>query len=74
MICKKTIDEHVLKLLTDKKGLSDEIVGDIAEGSLTFSNADEVLFKGEEEGSVDALFSAVFNAKENIKCPVVTEA
>lgn len=66
LICKKTIDEHVLKLLTDKKGLSDEIVGDIAEGSLTFSNSDEVLFKGEEEGTVDALFSAVFNAKETI--------
>lgn len=63
LICNKTIDEHVLKLLAGKKGLSDEIVGDIAEGSLTFSNSDEVLFKGEEEGTVDALFSAVFKGE-----------
>jgi SNF2 family DNA or RNA helicase len=58
-VCKKTIDEHVLDLLAEKKKLNDEVVGDIAEGSLNF-NQDEVLFKSEDEGTVDQLYTSVF--------------
>jgi SNF2 family DNA or RNA helicase len=59
MVNKKTIDEHVLDILDGKKGLINQIVGDIAEGAIDFKN-DEVLFK-EDESSVSALFDSVFS-------------
>jgi intein/homing endonuclease len=59
MVNKKTIDEHVLDILDSKKGLINQIVGDIAEGAIEFKN-DDVLF-GEDESSVSALFDSVFS-------------
>lgn len=60
MVNKKTIDEHVLKVLEGKKDLITTIMGDIAEGAVDFSGkGDEVSIEG-EEGEVDALFSSVF--------------
>jgi SNF2 family DNA or RNA helicase len=57
MVTESTIDEHVLDVLSDKKWLTDQIMGDIALGALEFSK--EVDFK-EEQGDTDALFSKVF--------------
>lgn len=59
MVNKKTIDEHVLKILEGKKDLIGEIIGDIAEGAIEFKDG-EILFK-DEEGSVDALYGSVFS-------------
>lgn len=56
---KGTIDERVLKVLSGKKELINEVMGDIAEGAVSFG--DEIMFK-EDEGSVDALFNAVFRS------------
>jgi SNF2 family DNA or RNA helicase len=55
---RKTIDEHVLKILEDKKDLITDVMGDIAEGAIEFGKTD-VAFK-DDESSVDALFSSVF--------------
>jgi non-specific serine/threonine protein kinase len=60
MINKKTIDEHVLKILYDKKDLINNVIGDYAEGTLEFDNS-EVVFK-DEESSIDALFHSVFSS------------
>lgn len=54
----KTIDEHVLKILEDKKDLITDVMGDIAEGAIEFGKSD-VAFK-DDESSVDALFNSVF--------------
>jgi SNF2 family DNA or RNA helicase len=59
MITEGTVDEHVLEILEGKKKLNDQILGDIAEGSLEFSKEDEVDL-GYEEGEVDALYRSVF--------------
>jgi recombination protein RecA len=59
MVNRKTIDEHVLSILDNKKGLINQVVGDIAQGAIDFKNND-VLFK-EDESSVSALFNSVFN-------------
>lgn len=59
MTNKKTIDDHVLKVLFSKKDLVTGVMGDLAEGSLEFSKKDEFLFK-DDEGSIDALFDSVF--------------
>jgi SNF2 family DNA or RNA helicase len=59
MINKKTIDEHVLQVLEGKKDLINTIIGDIAEGAIDFKDTD-ILFK-DEESTIDALFSSVFN-------------
>lgn len=55
---KKTIDEHVLEILENKKDLITDVMGDIAEGAIEFGKTD-VAFK-DDESSVDALFSSVF--------------
>jgi SNF2 family DNA or RNA helicase len=55
---KKTIDDHVLKILEDKKELITDVIGDIADGAIDFEKT-EVAFK-DDENSVDALFSSVF--------------
>lgn len=57
MINRKSIDEHVLEILEAKKGLINDVMGDIAEGAIEFK--DDVLFH-EEESDVDALFASVF--------------
>ena len=57
MICRKTIDEHVIVILESKKQLITEVMGDIAEGAIDFK--DEVLFK-DSENDVDALYGSVF--------------
>lgn len=54
----KTIDDHVLEILEEKKSLISDVVGDIAEGAIEFQKK-EVLFK-EDESDVDALFHTVF--------------
>lgn len=59
MVNRGTIDEHVLKVLFEKKDLITEVMGDIAEGSLEFTKADELVFK-DDESSIDALFETVF--------------
>ena len=59
MVNKGTIDDHVLRVLFGKKDLITEIMGDIAEGSLEFTQKDEIVFK-DDESSIDALFDSVF--------------
>lgn len=59
LCCKKTIDEHVLKILEEKKDLVTDVIGDIAEGALEFTKK-EVEF-ADEESSINALFNSVFN-------------
>lgn len=54
----KTIDDHVLKILEEKKDLITDVMGDIAEGAIEF-NKKEVEFL-DDESSVDALFNTVF--------------
>lgn len=58
MCNEKTIDDHVLKILEGKKDLITEIMGDIAEGAISFGK-DNVVFK-DDESTVDALFNTVF--------------
>lgn len=58
MTTRGTIDEHVLQILEGKKKLNDQVLGDIAEGSLEFGQ-DEVELET-EEGEVDALYRSVF--------------
>lgn len=64
-VAKGTIDEHVLNVLREKKKLINDVMGDIAEGSLEFDK-DKELFV-EEESDIDALFDAVFVNKEEEK-------
>jgi len=61
-VAKGTIDEHVLNVLKDKKKLINEVMGDIAEGSLEFDKNKELFV--EEESDIDALFDAVFDYQE----------
>jgi len=59
MVNKKSIDEHVLKILEGKKSLITDVMGDIAQGAIEFQGKDSVTFK-DDESSIDALFSSVF--------------
>jgi len=58
LISENSIDEHVMTLLEEKKDLIDQVLGDIAEGSLEFGE-DQVMLDGLEEIE-DSLFDAVF--------------
>jgi len=59
MVCRGTIDEHVIKILDGKKHLINDVMGDIAEGAIEFKN--EAMFSGTaSEDEVDELFSSVF--------------
>lgn len=62
LVNRKSIDEHVLKILDSKKDLITDVMGDIAEGAIEFDkNKDkEILFK-EDENVVNALFDKVFS-------------
>ncbi len=60
MVCEGSIDEHVLALLSSKKDLSDEVIGDIAEGALSFGGKDEVALGQDGESMQDALYRAMF--------------
>lgn len=57
MVCRGTIDEHVIKILEGKKGLITDVMGDIAEGAIEFK--DGGLFS-ESENDIDELFHSVF--------------
>jgi len=57
MVCRDTIDEHVIKILEGKKVLITDVMGDIAEGAIEFK--DDSLFS-ESEGEVEELFHSVF--------------
>ena len=58
MVCRGTIDEHVIKILEGKKGLIQNVMGDIAEGAIEFK--DDVMFSGKSsEAEIDELFHAV---------------
>ena len=59
MVSKNTVDEHVLKILKNKKSLINDIMGDLAEGSLEFKKGD-IMFE-DDENTVSALFDSVFN-------------
>jgi SNF2 family DNA or RNA helicase len=59
MVNKKTIDEHVLKILEGKKQLITDVMGDIAQGAVDFKAQDSVIFK-DVEGSIEAIFNSVF--------------
>ena len=61
LVSRGTIDEHVLKILKGKKELINDIMGDIAEGTLDFKKAD--LLFDDDEGAVNALFDSVFEKK-----------
>lgn len=58
MVSRGTVDEHVLKIQSSKKALINEIMGDLAEGSLDFKKGD-IMFD-EDESVVSALFDSVF--------------
>jgi len=64
MVSRNSIDEHVLKILKNKKDLINDIMGDLAEGSLVFKKED-LLFGDEDENSVNALFDSVFDKPKN---------
>jgi SNF2 family DNA or RNA helicase len=58
MVCRGTIDEHVIKILEGKKTLIQGVMGDIAEGAIEFK--DDVMFSGTaSETELDELFHAV---------------
>lgn len=59
MVNVKTIDEHVLDILDSKKDLINQVVGDIAEGALSFKD-DEIVFQ-DDESTISALYDTVFN-------------
>lgn len=59
MVSRNSIDEHVLKILKGKKELINEIMGDLAEGTLEFKKGD-LLFQ-DDESTVGALFDSVFD-------------
>ena len=59
MVNKKSIDEHVIKILEGKKTLITDVMGDIAQGAIEFTGPDSVIFK-DDESSIEALFSSVF--------------
>lgn len=59
MVNKKSIDEHVIKILEGKKDLITSIMGDIAQGAIDFKAQDSVVFK-DEEGSIEAIFNSIF--------------
>lgn len=59
MVNKKSIDEHVIKILEGKKALITDVMGDIAQGAIEFTGPDSVIFK-DDESSIEALFSSVF--------------
>jgi len=58
LVSEGSIDEHVLELLDTKKELIDQILGDIAEGSLEFGN--DKLMLDEEVEFEDSLFDSIF--------------
>jgi len=59
MVCRGTIDEHVIKILDKKKTLIKDVMGDVAEGAIEFK--DEALFSGKSsEAEIDELFHSVF--------------
>jgi SNF2 family DNA or RNA helicase len=58
MVNIKTIDEHVLDILDSKKDLINQVVGDIAEGALSFKD-DEIVFQ-DDESTISALYDTVF--------------
>ena len=58
LINKGTIDVRVMNRVTDKKDLSDEILGDTAEGALDFT--------ANEDNAVDDLFSEILKDAERI--------
>jgi SNF2 family DNA or RNA helicase len=59
MVCRGTIDEHVIKILDSKKTLIKDVMGDIAEGAIEFKDQD--LFSGKSsEPEIDELFHSVF--------------
>jgi SNF2 family DNA or RNA helicase len=59
MLNKKSIDEHVIKILEGKKTLITDVMGDIAQGAIEFKGPDSVIFK-DDESTIEALFSSVF--------------
>lgn len=59
MVNKKSIDEHVIKILEGKKTLITDVMGDIAQGAIEFKGPDSVIFK-DDESTIEALFSSVF--------------
>ncbi len=61
MVNVKTIDEHVLNILEGKKGLVNEVIGDIAEGALAFKDKNDEIIFGDDESSINALYNSVFN-------------
>lgn len=59
MVNKKSIDEHVLKILEGKKELITNIMGDIAQGAIDFKGPNSVVFK-DEESTIEAIFNSIF--------------
>jgi len=59
LVCKRTIDEHVLKILDKKKVLIRDVMGDIAEGAMEFK--DGILFGESSENEIDELYHSVFS-------------
>ncbi len=58
MVNRGTIDERVLKLVTSKKDLSDEVLGATAEGALDFTD--------KEESAIDSLFEDLIEDAEKL--------
>lgn len=63
LVSRGSVDDHVLKILGKKKSLINDIMGDLAKGSLEFVK-DEITF-GEKEDAVSALFDSVFENRQN---------
>lgn len=59
MVCRGTIDEHVIDILDGKKNLIKDVMGDIAEGAIEFKD-ETVLGADASEEEIDLLFHSVF--------------
>lgn len=58
MVCRGTIDEHVIKILDTKKTLIKDVMGDIAEGAIEFKG--DLFNDLVSEPEIDELFHSVF--------------